>query len=199
MKSYYERIIDHPEIEEWELGLIKKFVPGKTSLIDLGCGLGGFLLRHKEKFNKAVGVDVSNFAVRASKDKGLNVLKASVEHTGCRNSSFDIVRAKDVIEHLDNPGGLVKEASRILTKKGVLVIHTPTQFSLFYPVVNFWDDYTHKRPYTKKSLKDLVSQHGFKILFIAGYTAGRNFLERILGKIIALVFPHEWILIARKI
>jgi hypothetical protein len=44
----------------------------------------------------------------------------------------------------------------------------------------------------------LLNDAGLNTLFIQGYTAGRNWPERILGRVLGLVFPRSWLALARK-
>ena len=53
----------------------------------------------------------------------------------------------------------MQECKRTLKDNGILIIVTP-DWSL--NVKNFYDDPTHIRPYTKKSLSFLLKSHGFK-------------------------------------
>ena len=54
-----------------------------------------------------------------------------------------------VIEHIQNPTNILKEILRVLKIGGILIIITP---NFKYLHKNFYDDPTHIRPYTEKSL-----------------------------------------------
>lgn len=111
---------------------------------------------------------------------------------------MDVIRAKELIEHLVDPVPMLQEAYRVLRPGGILIAHVPTHFSALYPVGNFWDDYTHVRPLSRLGLRRLVENAGFAVISIKGYTAGRNLLERGLGRLLALAAPHTWLALARK-
>lgn len=201
MKKYYQYIAEQPKVEAADLALIKRYAPKAKRILDIGCGRGTFLkrLEGSEGFRKAsaVGIDIDPEAVSFCRKQGHAVFLGDGQKTKFKRGSFDIVRAKDVIEHLTNPSRLIAESKRLLKKGGILIIHTATQYSTVYPITNFWDDYTHVRPFTKKSVERLLSVEGFSILSISGYTAGRNFLEEILGRILGKVLPFEWRVVAR--
>ncbi len=198
--KYHANIIPHPELDRWELSLYQKLLPPScNSLIDLGCGVGDFLTLAKKQFITVIGVDLNESAVKLCQRKNLFVKKQDAAHTKFKNHTFDIVRAQNILEHLSQPEKLLIEAKRILKRDGYLVIHAPTHFSTLYPITNFWDDYTHIRPFTKRGIYRLLTDFNFQIIYFKGYTVGRNPLETVLGKILEKFIPFGWFVIARKI
>lgn len=197
--SYYESIILHPELFQWELSLYKKLFSKKlSSIVDLGCGTGEFLEMAKSMFPKVLGVDMNDYAIKICKKKGITVVKVDATDTKLPASSFDVVRAKELIEHLQDPEKLIIEAKRILKKNGYLVIHVPSQWSALYPITNFWDDYTHVRPFSKRGILNLLLNFDFVPIYFKGYTVGRNKIETIVGKVLEKVFPFSWFVVAKK-
>ena len=73
-------------------------------------------------------------------------------------SSFDIVIALALLEHLTDPSNLISEAYRILKKDGLLILSTP---NWKYCTKDFYDDPTHVHPYTPKSLNELLKFSSF--------------------------------------
>ena len=65
---------------------------------------------------------------------------------------FDIVFSKSFIEHFYYPEEIFKEAHRILKPSGILINLTP-EWNYIYK--SFYDDYTHRTPFTKKSLEEI--------------------------------------------
>ena len=112
--------------------------------------------------------------------------------------SLDVVRAKEIIEHLVDVKPFMVEVYRVLKPGGLFLSRTPTPMSILYPVGNFYDDYTHVRPLSRLGLEHLLNDANFQIVFIRGYTAGRNRAERLLGGVLGRVFPHAWFALARK-
>ena len=74
----------------------------------------------------------------------------------------------------------------------------PSGLSILYPVTNFYDDYTHIRPLSRPGVRRLLADTDFEIVYITGYTPGRNLPERILGRVLSKVFPYSWVALARK-
>lgn len=198
-QKYHANIIPHPELDRWELSLYQKLsISIRNSLLDLGCGVGDFLTLAKEQFSITVGVDLNESAVKLCQRKNLNVKKQDATNTKFKSHIFDIVRAQNILEHLTKPEKLLIEARRILKKDGYLIIHVPTHFSTLYPITNFWDDYTHVRPFTKKAVYRLLTDFNFQIIYLRGYTLGRNTFESYLGKVLEKFVPFSWFAIAKK-
>ncbi|MCL5675859.1 MAG: class I SAM-dependent methyltransferase [Patescibacteria group bacterium] len=197
---YYEDILAHPEVSDWELKIYKKLLPNNLkNLVDIGCGTGDFLEDAKKIFPQVLGLELNDYAVKKCKEKKIPVKKRNALKTGLPSNFFDVVRAAELLEHFQDAEKFIKECKRILKKNGYLVLHIPSQWSAFYPITNFWDDYTHVRPYTKRGITRLLSDFQITTIYIHGYTVGRNVFESMLGKIIGKYIPFTWFVIGEKI
>ena len=85
------------------------------------------------------------------------------------DGTFDAVVASHVIEHLDDPVALMSEMARVLAPGGVVWIEAPSELSCLAQgsdivednrFVSFWDDPTHKRPYSPGALYRLMLSVG---------------------------------------
>ena len=198
MRGNYEFIVEHLRLDEKDVDEIAKLVPGPRTVLDVGCGRGGFLrLAGRLRGTKGVGLDVDGEAVKYCRVSGLKVYRRRGEKTGFRGNSFEAVRAKEVLEHLGSPEEMVLEVRRVLKPGGIFIVHVPTQYSVWYPLTNFWDDYTHVRPFTKRALERLMAVGGFRLLRLEGYTVGRSWREDILGRWMGRVFPFAWRAVGR--
>ena len=77
------------------------------------------------------------------------------------SNTFDLIIAKDIVEHLSNPKKAMEKFASVLNSGGKLIITVPTPQAPF-----LWDDYTHIRPFTKTSLNQLLADSGFRVLFM---------------------------------
>jgi len=130
----------------------------KGPILDIGCATGNFMMVRPEIFE---GIDIDDESIKIAQSRGLKVSKLDVEKDlgSLASGKYGAVYAKQVIEHLKTPLTFLKEIKRILKPGGKAVISTP---NCPYRLKHFWDDYTHERPFTKKSLKMLVYDAGFK-------------------------------------
>jgi SAM-dependent methyltransferase len=123
-------------------------------LLDVGCG-SAWLGDH---FTHYTGVDVSPEAVAEAARRGRTVIQADVaDALPFEDESFDGVVLKDVLEHVPNPVELVREAHRVLRPGGRSFASSPDAQRWV------WDDYTHRRPFTRKAFRLLFEDQGFEI------------------------------------
>ena len=114
------RLLD--EIEEshwWFVGkrLILRALfdsyPKGLRFLDLGCGTGG-ILRDWMGDNTCLGVDRSALALKICKKNGFgSLVRGDLTQLPLRPDSFDIVMLMDVIEHLPDDVGFLRDVSRV--------------------------------------------------------------------------------------
>jgi SAM-dependent methyltransferase len=181
---------EHEELIEADLRLIRRYLPAPSRVLDIGAGRGSFVLRARRDGLDAVGLEMEPGAVRVWSKLAVPGVVADGFRTPFVDAAFAVVRMKEVIEHVEDPLALVREARRVLAPGGLFIAHIPTPYSQFYPVGNFWDDYTHVRPLSRTGIQRLLADAGMRVLTIDAYTAGRNAVERALGRVLARVLPH---------
>ncbi len=135
------------------------FKAGYKTLLDIGCGRGEHLREFQKLGYQVKGVDLLKEAKELSKDIEVKIVNIEKERLPYKDNSFDVVFNKSVIEHLSNPENLMKEAYRVLKPGGRLITMTPDWESI-YKI--FYEDYTHKTPFTENSLRDIHQIFGFK-------------------------------------
>jgi len=97
---------------------------GET-LLDVGCGSGGFLELATEMGWKAEGVDFDPQAVKVARQRGLVVHQGGIETLGDRAEYYDVVTLSHVIEHVHDPVCLLRSCFRLLKPGGRLWLETP--------------------------------------------------------------------------
>jgi SAM-dependent methyltransferase len=133
---------------------VTRHFPVDAELLDIGCGTG-WLGDHFERYT---GIDGSPAAVAIAAKQGRNVIYADAnEPLEFSDSSFDAVVLKDLLEHVHEPVALVAEAHRVLRPGGLVFASAPDAQRWV------WDDYTHRRPFTRKSLRLLFADAGFSV------------------------------------
>tara|TARA_A100000164_G_scaffold370091_1_gene395659 strand:- start:294 stop:1043 length:750 start_codon:yes stop_codon:yes gene_type:complete len=132
----------------------------KGRLIDVGCGRGDMLRAFKEMGHEVSGVDLSLEAIKLCEP--IPVEQIDLENTDLdfEANQCDYVFSKSVIEHLKNPLEFMKSCKKILKPSGKMVVLTPSWFHQSWGP--FYQDFTHIRPFTQSSLRDLIILAGFK-------------------------------------
>lgn len=197
-EGYIGHLAEHPEIAIRDLSILRTHQPNSRQIVDVGSGGGVFVDICRREMEGILGLDIEPGAATASRERGPPFVLGTATALPFGPASLDAVRAKEVIEHLTDARSMLREVHRVLRPGGHFLCHVPSQFSAFYPVGNFWDDYTHVRPLSRVGLRRLLEDGGFEIGFIRGYTSGRNLPERLLSRLLGVVLPHMWWALARK-
>jgi len=128
-------------------------------ILDIGCATGNFMAINPEIIE---GVEIDEDCYQIAKGRGLKVLKLDVETQMGElvGDKYQGIFAKHVIEHLNDPLDFLKQIKRILQPGGRAIIMTPN--CPYMLERGFYDDYTHRRPFTAKSLKMAAYDAGWK-------------------------------------
>jgi 2-polyprenyl-3-methyl-5-hydroxy-6-metoxy-1,4-benzoquinol methylase len=139
----------------------------KLTVLDIGCATGSLLAALRERGWEGTGVEISRpQAEYARKERGLDVRNVPLEENHFPAASFDVVLASHLIEHLNDPAGLVREVRRILVPQGRFIVTTPNidgfQARLFR---GRWRSaiFDHLYLFSKKNLRCLLGENGFFI------------------------------------
>ena len=96
-------------------------------MLEIGCGLGFFLKGVADHCDWDVqGVDTADGIEAFARDKlGLKVTQGRFEEAQFADGQFDLVRAKDVLEHVPYPMSFLEDVRRILRPGGRLDLWVP--------------------------------------------------------------------------
>ena len=147
----------------------------KKSLLDVGCGCGGFLKFFSEKGFKVVGNDPDVKAANFGIQKGLEIDIISGEKMEYKQK-FGIIIIIGSLEHCFNPNIVLEKCWDYLEEGGIIVIE-----GRYYPISESfrWLNSNHHRFFTHISSQAIYLKHGFKIIksttdSVCGSNTGRN-------------------------
>ncbi len=120
----------------WILG---KLGPKPQRVLDIGCGAGLLTNALAAAGHETSGVDLSESSLAAARQrdpsKKVVYLKGNAYCLPFPNASFDACCATDVLEHVEDPGLLIAEASRVLKPGGLFFFHTFNRNPLSYLLI----------------------------------------------------------------
>lgn len=133
---------------------------GSVSLVlDLGCGVGG-VSRAAPVGVRVIGLDHDRGALEQAGQHGPVLLwdAAAARRLPFPRNRIDAVIARDLLEHLDHPWDTVREMHAVLRPGGLALASVP----MARPRV-VWNDYTHRRGFTRDALRLLFLDAGFEV------------------------------------
>lgn len=151
---------------------LKPLLPNR-SVLDFGCGAGGFLLKARNLATKVHGVEVESRLKNHFQSNGLTVFNHLSEISDdIRIKGYDIITLFHVLEHFPDPKGVLIELNKVISEDGQIIIEVPNANDSLLTLYNceafsnftYWS--CHLYLFTTKTLEMLVSQIGLKIHYI---------------------------------
>jgi len=162
---------------------IASFIPlNIKSILDIGCSQGAFLKLVKEKTGAETwGIEVVIEVAEKAKERADHILIGKIEDvlSSIPEAYFDCITFNDVLEHLLDPGEVLRIIKPKLSKNGIVIASIPNvrYLSNLYELLikKDWEykdsgilDSTHFRFFTQKSMKRMFENAGYKIIKQAG-------------------------------
>lgn len=158
-------ITDYPK--KFIIYLIKRFKLVKNQkVLEIGCGRGEFLNEFVVNGFEGHGVDLSDYCKKFFPDLNFKKVDLANEKLPYEDNSFDIIYSKSIIEHFYYPEKVFQEAYRVLKPGGTIITLTP-EWQYIYK--SFYEDFTHRTPFTKISLKDIHLINNFKNIEVESF------------------------------
>lgn len=181
----------------------KKFVAGKVLsgrvypeffplgfrdlVLNIGCGSGPQAVVYRGSYSRMVGVDVNADRLRSSLPRLLSdydvrdyeTICANVESIPLPSSSFDAAIAIDIVEHVEHPDLMIREAFRLLKPGGSLLITFPAMHDRYTHAASLvarffspksrvsgeaWNPDAHNQEFPLHEWISLVSRCGFSFV-----------------------------------
>ncbi|HUK64958.1 MAG TPA: class I SAM-dependent methyltransferase, partial [Dongiaceae bacterium] len=138
--------------------ILRRYASPQARILDVGCGTGATTAALAD-FGRVSGLDVGPAALRHARARGLAVARGSAERLPIRAESLDVVVALDVIEHLDDDLGALRELRRVVAPGGALLVTVPAYGWLWsgHDELNH-----HRRRYTRRSLQTVTERAGWR-------------------------------------
>jgi len=142
----------------------------QRSAIDVGCGPGYMLAQLKKLGFDEYGIDFNPDVIKvATEHFHVKAEVAKIQDLVAVNKHFDIALLIHVLEHVEDPIGLLKDIHQLLTPNSILFIESPnaTRFSLIHSLKK--GTLVNKHEYPPQHLTFWSPSSLYKTLELAGY------------------------------
>lgn len=138
-----------------------------SRMVDLGTGTGRMLKLFAPHIRSGVGVDDSVEMLRVARHTlsddaftHISVQQADLQDAPLKDGAADLVTLHQVLHFLEEPVRAIKEAARLLTESGQLLI---TDFAT-HEFENYRENYAHRRlGFSDQDVGAFLSETGFEI------------------------------------
>ena len=130
--NFYSELSKFDELGN-DFGKISNILPKlKTGIriLDIGSGYGGVSWELIKMGFDVTAVEISEKALVVLKERGFTVINKDITNPLNLSESYNIVLILDVLEHLFDPIGLLKEAKKVLKDDGCIIISVPLYFDI---------------------------------------------------------------------
>lgn len=132
--------------------------------LDVGCSTGFVVEAAAAAGWEAIGIDLNPSAIDFGRSRGLDLRCEGLEDAGLAPSTFHAVSLFDVLEHLLDPGWVVRAASELLVPGGILFLYVPNYDSASRLLMGadahfIWPTH-HLNYYTPTTIRGLMERHG---------------------------------------
>jgi len=149
---------------------IKNKICGK-SILDFGCGIGGFIEMSKKSAHYASGIELDQKLQPSFNSRGLKVF-TDMQSAKKDGRKYDVITAFHVIEHLHDPRKILKDLSTMLSHTGEIIVEVPNANDVLLTLYEceafqrfgYWSK--HLYLFNAKTLENLVKQSGLKLNWI---------------------------------
>lgn len=192
--------------------LSKKYnIKKENILLELGCGRGEFLKGFIDIGINCYGVDLSENAKKMCPSAHISKVNLIEQQLPFEDNFFDFVYSKSFVEHFYHPEKIFEESHRVLKLGGKLITLTPDWESIYK---TFYEDYTHRTPFTINSLKEIHLIHGYKNVKVERFRqlpiiwkkdGGYNNFFTLLSKITSFIAPKtlkknfKWVKFSKEV
>jgi len=139
----------------------QRLVPAAGCVLELGCGYGGFI--NHIRAARRIAVDRWDGAAKFVAPEVELRIGDATDLAFVADGSVDFVFASNLFEHLtqDDLVRVLEQLRSKLKRGGTLNIVQPN-FRFAYR--EYFDDYTHRSIYSDRSLADLLTANGFRVV-----------------------------------
>lgn len=148
------------------------------SLLEIGCGTGGFLRLAEANF-AVEGMDISSYAINAIRPHfGERVSVYNVEQRPLPRNRYDVIVVFNILEHLRQPHKVIDKLAAALNPGGVVIGSVPNNQKILGRLITYAGnqvDRTHVSTLPPDAWQRMFRHSGFQSVdFFGEVNLGRN-------------------------
>ena len=158
-RGFYEslwadaHLMDPQRFNTWPL--VRELVAAAPRRLEVAPGL-----RPRLPLEDTCFIDLSHAALRQLRARGANTAHGMIGALPCASASFDLVCALDILEHVADDEGALRELARVAAPGATVLLSVP----LHQHAWTAFDEFVgHCRRYEPDQIMTLLAQHGFTI------------------------------------
>lgn len=140
----------------------------EKTILDVGCGTGGFLSLSKKIAKEVAGVEPEERLKPHFKKQGITVFSEISEV----KNKYDVITLFHVLEHIDDPILFLKKIGKLLKRNGQLIVEVPNSndalLSIYknksFSEFTYWS--CHLFLYNQHTLRLIAEKAGLKTVYI---------------------------------
>lgn len=151
--------------EKDEYDFARQYIDEDDKVLEIGCGKGAFAKKIKAKHY--TGLEISCRARSRAEEEGVHVLKETIEdHVKENPQAYDAVCSFQVLEHVSDVAGFLKNSIDCLKPEGVMIISVPSADTFLSHTTNSILNMPphHVTQWPDKSLKAISNLFGLKLV-----------------------------------
>ncbi len=150
-------------------------------LLDMGCGTGANLMAFRA-LGRAAGCDIAESAVAYCRGRGLDgvVHQADLDRLPFEDARFDLVTGTDVLEHIADDAGMLREIRRVLRPGGAVFLTVPA-YQALWSVHD--ESLHHQRRYGRRDLTAKLAAAGLVVERVTHFNTW----------LLPLIVPIRWL------
>jgi len=142
-------------------------LPRNSRILDVGCSDCN-MIKIIQKFRQDIEFHGINITMKGyTVPKFVHFKLSNVEEIKYPDQYFDAVLCFHVLEHVNDTFKARDEIFRVLKKRGLFFGESPHWISMLTPFgFNFFDDPSHRRPFSVEGLKNLINvDNNYQIIY----------------------------------
>jgi len=164
LTSVKKNILIKPLLQKLRTYIGNRDVP---ILLDIGCSTGWITNVSRDVGFDVAGLEANAYAAEYGRNKyGIEIIEGYIEDLET-DIKYDAITMFHVLEHIADPGNMLKQIHGLLKDNGKLLIVIPNSASLGVSIFkrNYnWNIPHHISFFTPNTISDLLTQSGFRVL-----------------------------------